>query len=44
MCVYQATSKDMVREHADCADLPAHEVIPVAEVIVVAPDAPGIGS
>ena len=38
VCVYQATSADKVREHADCAGLPADDVIQVADLIVVAPD------
>ena len=38
VCVYQATSAEAVREHARRADLPADEVIAVADTIVVRPD------
>ena len=38
ICVYEATSEEAVREHADCADLPVDEVIPVADVVVIRPD------
>ena len=38
VCVYQATSEDKVREHADCSGLPVDDVIQVADLIVVAPD------
>jgi len=38
VCVYQATSADKVREHADCSGLPANEIIQVADLIVVNPD------
>jgi thiamine biosynthesis protein ThiC len=38
VCVYQATSADAVREHATRADLPADEVIPVADTVIVRPD------
>jgi hypothetical protein len=38
VCVYQATSIEAVREHAACADLPADEIISVADLVVVNPD------
>ena len=38
VCVYQATSAEAVREHAARAGLPADEVIPVADTVVVRPD------
>lgn len=38
VCVYEGTSVDAVREHARRADLPADEVIPVADTVVVRPD------
>ncbi len=38
VCVYQATSEEAVREHADCAGLPVDAVISVADTIVVNPD------
>jgi hypothetical protein len=38
VCVYQATSPDAIREHASRADLPADEIIPVADTVLVRPD------
>ena len=38
VCVYQATSPEAIREHASRADLPADEIIPVADTVVVRSD------
>ena len=38
VCVYQATSPEAIREHADRADLPVDEVIPVVDTVLVRPD------
>jgi hypothetical protein len=38
VCVYQATSPEKIREHADRAGLPADEIIAVADTILVRPD------
>jgi thiamine biosynthesis protein ThiC len=38
VCVYQATSPEAIREHADRADLPVDEVIAVADTVLVRPD------
>ena len=38
VCIYMASSPDAVRRHAAAADLPADEVIRVADVVVVRPD------
>jgi thiamine biosynthesis protein ThiC len=38
VCVYQATSEEAIREHANRADLPVDEVIPVADTVIVRPD------
>ena len=38
VCIYQATSIEKVREHAQRAGLPADEVIPVADTVLVRPD------
>jgi thiamine biosynthesis protein ThiC len=38
VCVYQATSADAIREHAKRADLPADEIIRVADTVLVRPD------
>lgn len=41
ICIYQAIDADAVRAHAAEAGLPADEVIPVADTIVVRPDPEG---
>ncbi len=38
VCVYQATSPEAIREHANRADLPVDEVIPVVDTVLVRPD------
>ena len=38
VCIYQATSIDKVREHAKRTDMPADEVIEVADTVIVRPD------
>ena len=38
VCIYEATSPDALRRHAELADLPADEIIPVADTVVVRPD------
>jgi hypothetical protein len=38
VCVYQATSEEAIREHANRAELPVDEVIPVADTVIVRPD------
>ncbi len=38
VCVYQATSPEAIREHADRADLPVDEIIAVADTVLVRPD------
>ena len=38
VCIYQGTSPEAVREHARRADLPADEVIEVADTVIVRPD------
>jgi thiamine biosynthesis protein ThiC len=42
VCIYQATSPEAIREHASRADLPADEIIQVADTVVVRAD-PGAG-
>jgi hypothetical protein len=37
-CVYEADSPEAIRAHADAADLPVDEVIPVADTVIVRPD------
>jgi hypothetical protein len=38
VCIYQATSPEAVRRHADEAELPADEILPVADTVIVRPD------
>jgi hypothetical protein len=38
VCVYEATSPEAIREHASRAGLPADEVIPVLDTVLVRPD------
>jgi hypothetical protein len=37
-CIYQASSEAKIREHATRAGIPATDVFPVAETVVVRPD------
>jgi Protein of unknown function (DUF4242) len=38
VCIYQATSPEKIREHASRADLPADEIVQVADTVLVRPD------
>jgi hypothetical protein len=38
VCVYQASSPEKIREHAERAGLPVDEIIEVADTVVVRPD------
>jgi len=38
VCIYQASSEDAIRQHAEKADLPISEIIPIADTVVVRPD------
>ncbi len=38
VCIYQATSPEKIREHASRADIPADEIIQVADTVLVRPD------
>jgi hypothetical protein len=37
-CVYQASSPEKIREHAERAGIPATDIFEVAETVVVRPD------
>lgn len=37
-CIYEADSPEAIRAHADAADLPVDEIVPVADTVVVRPD------
>ena len=38
VCIYQATDPAAVLRHAECADLPVDEILPVADTVIVRPD------
>ena len=38
VCIYQASSPEAIRKHAQLADLPVDEIIAVADTVVVRPD------
>jgi thiamine biosynthesis protein ThiC len=38
VCIYQASSPEAIRDHADRAELPVDEIIPVADTVIVRPD------
>lgn len=41
VCIYEASSPEAIRKHAASADLPADEIVPVADTVIVRPDPPG---
>ena len=44
VCIYAADSPEAIRAHADAADLPADEIIPVADTVIVRPDPSPVGN
>jgi hypothetical protein len=38
VCIYEAESPEAIRAHAEAAELPVDEVIPVADTVIVRPD------
>ncbi|MCW3049914.1 MAG: hypothetical protein JWO74_4198, partial [Solirubrobacterales bacterium] len=38
VCIYQASSPEAIREHAQRADLPVDEIIPIVDTVLVRPD------
>ena len=38
VCIYQASSPEAIREHAERVGMPATEIIPVADTVIVRPD------
>ena len=41
VCIYQAVSPEAIRDHAARTDMPADEITPVADTVVVRPDPAG---
>jgi uncharacterized protein DUF4242 len=37
-CIYEAESPEAIRAHAEAADLPVDEIVPVADTVIVRPD------
>ena len=37
-CVYEGESPETIRAHAEAAGLPADEIIPIADTVIVRPD------
>jgi hypothetical protein len=38
ICIYEATNIDAVKEHAKRVDMPADEVLEIADTVVIRPD------
>ena len=38
VCIYQASSPEAIRAHAQAADLPVDEIIAVGDTVIVRPD------
>jgi hypothetical protein len=38
VCIYEASSEDAIRAHADAAGLPVTEIVPIPDTVVVRPD------
>jgi hypothetical protein len=38
VCIYQASSEEAIRNHAEAAGLPVSEIIPVIDTVIVRPD------
>jgi hypothetical protein len=38
VCIYEASSPEAIREHAQRADLPVDEIIPIVDTVLVRPD------
>jgi Nickel responsive protein SCO4226-like len=44
VCIYEATSPEAIRAHAEAAELPVDEIVAVAETVVVRPDPALVGA
>ena len=38
VCIYEAESPEAIRTHAQRAGMPADEIVPVADTVIVRPD------
>ena len=44
ICIYQASSPEAIRKHADLADIPVDEIVAIADTIIVRPDPSRVGT
>ncbi len=44
VCIYEASSPEKIREHAERADLPVDEIVPIADTVVVRADPQPVGA
>jgi hypothetical protein len=38
VCIYEASSPEAIRAHAEAAGLPVDEIIPIVDTVIVRPD------
>ena len=38
VCIYEASSEEAIRKHAQAAGLPVTEIVPIADTVIVRPD------
>jgi hypothetical protein len=43
-CIYEASSETKIREHAERADIPATDIFPVADTVIVRADPVAVGA
>ena len=43
-CIYEAESPEAIMAHADAAELPVDEIVPVADTVIVRPDPVPVGA
>jgi hypothetical protein len=44
VCIYEASSPEAVRRHAERAELPVDEIVAVADTVIVRPDPAPVGA
>jgi Protein of unknown function (DUF4242) len=43
-CVYEAESPEAIRAHAEASEMPADEIVPIADTVIVRPDPAPVGT
>lgn len=43
-CIYEAESPEAIRAHAEATEMPADEIIPIADTVIVRPDPAPVGT